>query len=66
MNNKRYADDTVVFAGSVRAVQSIIARVNSAGIKYCLSINKQKRKIHVNKSKTHCDPKIMINNKKKY
>ena len=64
MNNIRYADDTVLFADSVQALQEIVSRVNDEGKKYGLSINERKTKFMVLSREEHPDARITINNKR--
>ena len=63
MNNIRYADDTVLFADSVQALQEIINRVNEEGKKYGLNINEKKTKFMVISRDEHPDVVITINNR---
>ncbi|KAL1450960.1 hypothetical protein WDU94_003263 [Cyamophila willieti] len=47
LNNIRYADDTIVFADSIEALQQLIDKIVETSSRYGLEINTQKTKLMV-------------------
>lgn len=42
VNNPRYTDDTVVLAGNIEDLQTMLIRVNTKGHQFGLKINRKK------------------------